>query len=202
MRLSLESVGHAFAGGTWLFRDLNAEFLPGNSYALTGPSGSGKSTLLSLIAGWASPREGNITVHEIRTTSWVFQNSHGIPRRTAVDHVALPLLAAGATRLDATREAHTLLERFSLSAVAHQEFRALSGGEAQRLMFARAVASQPQLLLVDEPTAQLDSVTTRIVNDVVSELSGIGRIVLVATHDPCTMRACDMQIDLEAFAAA
>lgn len=200
MRVTLASVGHSFAGAPWLFRNLDAEFLPGRSYAITGASGSGKSTLLSLIAGWAAPREGTITLEAIAKTSWVFQNSHGMPRRSALDHVALPLLAAGATRACATQDARLLLERFRLSSVAEQEFRGLSGGEAQRLMFARAVAAGPQLLLVDEPTAQLDPVTTRMVNQAVSELSGAGRIVVVATHDAETIRSCDAHLNLERFA--
>lgn len=201
MQLNLEDVGHRFSEGAWLFRDLTFRFCVGKSYALTGPSGSGKSTLLALIAGWAAPTRGRVVSAGIDRTSWVFQNAHGMARRTALDHVVFPLVAAGDTHAHAEARALTMLGRFRLSDLAQRPFRSLSGGEAQRLMFARAVAADPQLLLVDEPTAQLDSVTSRLVNDVIQELSADGRIVIVASHDPDTVASCDERLELAAFAS-
>ncbi|WP_438354765.1 ATP-binding cassette domain-containing protein [Microbacterium sp. CJ88] len=200
MRVELRDVGHRFGEAPWLFRGLSFEFETGRTYALTGPSGSGKSSLLALIAGWTQPAEGAVDRVAVRKSSWVFQNSHGTPRRTALDHIVFPLLVAGSDRRAAEVEAKALLARFSLEVVAARPFRELSGGEAQRLMLARAVAAGPDLLLVDEPTAQLDAATSYTVNSVLSEISAEGRVVIVATHDPETVEACTDRIDLARWA--
>ncbi|MDR0416969.1 MAG: ATP-binding cassette domain-containing protein [Propionibacteriaceae bacterium] len=179
-----------------LFRRLTFACVPGVVCAVTGPSGSGKSTLLSLLAGWAQPREGVIARLGVGAVRWVFQNPHGVARRTALDHVALPFVARGKSRSEAEAEAAELLERFGLAAVAGSRFADLSGGEAQRLMLARGVASRPDLLLIDEPTAQLDRPSAREVNRVVTALAQAGLIVVVATHDPETRDMCGAVVDL------
>jgi ABC-type Mn2+/Zn2+ transport system ATPase subunit len=92
-----------------------------------------------------------------------------------------------------------LMEKFNLSHVALREFRALSGGEAQRLLLARALASRPDLLLVDEPTAQLDPTSSALVATSFSALAGTGAVVLVATHDPDIITACTDRINLADF---
>ncbi|WP_454158249.1 ATP-binding cassette domain-containing protein [Microbacterium lacticum] len=128
--------------------------------------------------------------------SSAFQYSRaGVPRRTALDHVVFPLLCRGMNRRDA---ADDIIGVFALSAVRDRQFRMLSGGEAQRLMLARAVAAAPDLLLVDEPTAQLDHRTAADVNDTLGGVARSGAIVVIATHDPGTRAACTPVIDLEA----
>lgn len=196
MRVSLVGVGHWFQPGHVLFKGLDAELTDGCVYGVIGPSGAGKTTLLSLIAGWYVPREGNIERYEISHIQWVQQIPFGVARRTVMDHVALPLIAAGATRRQAESEGAQLLARFKLSGLESSEFCELSGGEAQRLMLARGVAAKPELLLVDEPTAQLDRHTAAGVNAVLAELSGEGRIVVVATHDMQTQSMCGSLIDI------
>lgn len=126
----------------------------------------------------------------------MFQNPHGVAGRTAVDHVALPLLARGALHPEARRRARAGLERVGLAHVADAPFRDLSGGEAQRLMLARGLASKPDLLLVDEPTAQLDARTSVSVNEAIASVATEGTIVVVATHDAQTRDACTAVIDL------
>lgn len=202
MHVEVAELGHAYPGCAWLFRDLSFTFEPGRIHALTGASGSGKSTLMAILAGWTTPAEGRVALHEVDTTSWVFQNPHGIARRTAADHVAYPLLAAGETADAADRRADELLTRFGLSAVGARPFRHLSGGEAQRLMLARATAADPDLLLVDEPTAQLDRATARVVNEVLRHVASDTTIVIVATHDEETRDACDVHLDLSAYSPA
>lgn len=103
MSVELDNVGHKFAASPWLFRHLSARCEDGALTAIIGPSGSGKSTLLSLIAGWDAPAEGTISVpHPSDSQSpriaWVFQNPFGVRSRSAIDHVALPLLARGMSR--------------------------------------------------------------------------------------------------------
>lgn len=195
----LRGVAHRFSGTGDLFTGLDAEFVPGEVVGLVGPSGSGKSTLLSLIAGWETPAEGTVDRDGIEHVGWVFQNPHGVARRTVLDHVVLPLVAQGARRSSAEQSARAILERFNLDQAADRQFRALSGGEAQRLMLARAVATAPDLLLVDEPTAQLDLATAATVNDVLAGIAQDSTIVVVATHDPHTREACTRVLDLAEF---
>lgn len=193
----LQNVGHTFTGDTWLFRALNRELCPGHVYALVGPSGSGKSTVLSMLAGWLEPTTGSVLRQGIRKTSWVFQNPIGVARRTVLDHVALPYLAQGMDVPQAEHLARGLLAQFGLEGRESSEYRELSGGEAQRLMLVRGVASNADLLLVDEPTAQLDVRTADTVNAGLGALSRQGMIVVVATHDHRTRDAATDVIDLE-----
>lgn len=197
--VTLRDVGHTFTGDTWLFRSLNTDLRPDRVYSLVGPSGSGKSTLLSILAGWVKPSEGSIQRLNIGKTSWVFQNPIGVARRSVIDHVTLPYLAAGLDVPQAEACARELLAQFGLAERASSEYRELSGGEAQRLMLARGVASGADLLLVDEPTAQLDVHTADTVNARLDALSRRGMIVVVATHDHRTRDAATDVIDLEDY---
>jgi ABC-type lipoprotein export system ATPase subunit len=189
-------LSHTFPGTGPLFVDLDLVLRPGEVVALVGPSGAGKSTLLAILAGSLAPTVGEVARHGIARSAWVLQNPHGVPRRTALDHVVLPLLARGRSRRAAEDEADGLLERFGLGGVRLRQFRALSGGEAQRLMLARAAATACDLLLVDEPTAQLDLSTAATVNAVLAGIAQDDRIVVVATHDPATRDACTRVVDL------
>ncbi len=199
MQVNLDAVGHRFGGGPWLFHGLTETLLPAHVYAVTGPSGSGKSTLLSLLAGWVRPAQGRIRSVGVDRVGWVFQNPHGVPGRTARDHVTLPLLARGLPPGPADEEAGNLLDRFGLVHVADQPFRSLSGGEAQRLMLARGLAARPGLFLVDEPTAQLDLATGAEVNRALQQVATAGTIVVVATHDSRTRDACTDHLDLHDY---
>lgn len=197
----LSDVGHTFdrTGEDMLFQHLSLTLLPRHVYALTGPSGSGKSTLLSIIAGWTKPYAGEVRCVGCGRVAWVLQNPHGVARRAALDHVALPFVARGERRRDAELHARELLDAFGLAEVANKPFKDLSGGEAQRLMLARGVASGAGLLLVDEPTAQLDLTTAATVNERLNALSMSGAIVVIATHDPRTRDACTDLIDLRNY---
>jgi ABC-type lipoprotein export system ATPase subunit len=201
MRLTMEGLGHSFHPPRMLFTALDATIEAGEMVAVTGPSGAGKSTFLSLVAGWLDPSEGTISRQGVDKTSWVFQNPHGVPGRTALDHVTLPLLAAGLRRAEADGRGQGIMAQFGLTELADQPFRHLSGGESQRLMLARAVATNPDLLLVDEPTAQLDRSTAATVNAVLTNLVSKDKIVLIATHDPDTRAACARVLDLGALSA-
>lgn len=195
-----DNLGHQFPGTSLLFHGLSFELRPGDVLGLCGPSGCGKSTLLSILAGWERPTQGELTMSGIDRTGWVFQNPYGVPRRTALDHVTFPLLTRGLNRREAEHRARDTLELFGLENVADRPFRALSGGEAQRLMLARAVTSAPSLLLVDEPTAQLDTQTAHTVNATLGSIAASGSIVVIATHDPDTRAACARVIDMPDYA--
>ena len=194
--IRLEGVGHSFPAGGRVFGGLSATLHAGRVYAVTGPSGSGKSTLLGILAGWIRPAEGTVEAPEGLRVSWVPQNPHGVAARTALDHVTLPFLARGAHRADAEKDARALLAAFGLVERAAGTFATLSGGESQRLMLARGIAHRPDLLLVDEPTAQLDRRTADSVNATLAALRTPGILVVIATHDPATRDACTDHIDL------
>jgi lipoprotein-releasing system ATP-binding protein len=195
----LEAVGHGWSDDSRLFRDVSWTFGPGSLTALVGPSGSGKSTLLSIVAGMLRPLEGHVDRTDAERALWVFQNPHGVARRRALDHVALPFVARGHTRREADDQARSVLERFGLDDRGDALFGELSGGEAQRLMLARGFASAPDLMLIDEPTAQLDRATAGEVNAAITALAASGTVVVVATHDEGTRDACAAVLDLAAF---
>ncbi|WP_159619102.1 ATP-binding cassette domain-containing protein [Ruania rhizosphaerae] len=198
-QIRADRLSHGFRDAPLLFTGLSFEAASSDVIGICGPSGSGKSTLLSIFAGWETPRGGSITTTRIETINWVFQNPHGVAHRTAIDHVVFPLLAAGQDRATATEMAMPILESFHLAEIADRDFRDISGGEAQRLMLARAVATGPDLLLVDEPTAQLDLRTSTTVNATLGAVAQNGAIVLIATHDPGTRDACTRVIDLDDY---
>lgn len=179
MRVVVEGLAHRFPGTDLLFEHLDFVAEPGSTIAVCGPSGCGKSTLLSILAGWEKPYAGTVTREGVNRVGWVFQNPYGVAERTALDHVVFPLLAKGMRRKEAELKALEAMGLFDLEYAADRRFSDLSGGEAQRLMLARAVCSKPDMLLVDEPTAQLDTRTAHSVSHVLNNLSGQGMIVLV-----------------------
>lgn len=200
MSVSVSDLAHRFEGTDMLFEHLDFTVSPGQTVAVCGPSGCGKSTLLSILAGWEKPYCGTVTRTGIDRVGWVFQNPYGVANRSALDHVAFPLLTKGMSRQEAEPKALEAMELFDLGYAADRRFSELSGGEAQRLMLARAVCSRPDMLLVDEPTAQLDTRTAHSVSRVLGNLAGQGMIVFVATHDPDTRDACGRVIDLADYA--
>lgn len=181
---------------TPVINGLSFRFDAGQTVALGGPSGSGKSTLLSILGGSATQSAGTLELSRIESTQWVFQNPHGPAHRKALDIASMPALASGATRSAAEDLAEAALSRVSLAHRAHADFHTLSGGEAQRLMLARAIVAEPSLLLVDEPTAQLDPSSATTVISALRHLSDSSRIVIIATHDPRVIDACDVRIRL------
>ncbi|WP_222126870.1 ABC transporter ATP-binding protein [Curtobacterium pusillum] len=194
--MTLDGVGHGWTVGTHLFRGVDRTFEEGTVTALVGPSGSGKSTLLAILAGMVRPTHGTVHRPDRCRPLWVFQNPHGVARRRVLDHVATPFVARGDDRRSADVRSLAVLERFGLGHRAHARFAELSGGEAQRLMLARGIASAPGLMLVDEPTAQLDRATADDVNRAIGALADSGTVVVVATHDDDTRAACDAVLDL------
>ena len=142
MRVVVEGLAHRFPGTDLLFEHLDFVAEPGSTIAVCGPSGCGKSTLLSILAGWEKPYAGTVTREGVNRVGWVFQNPYGVAERTALDHVVFPLLAKGMRRKEAELKALEAMGLFDLEYAADRRFSDLSGGEAQRLMLARAVCSQ------------------------------------------------------------
>jgi putative ABC transport system ATP-binding protein/lipoprotein-releasing system ATP-binding protein len=164
----------------------------GARIALVGPSGSGKSTLMHLMAGLDEPTLGTIewpaigSRDDLRSgaVGVVFQGPSLLPPLTVEENVALPLVLAGVSDADAHRRARVSLEVVNLVDLAEKLPEEISGGQAQRVAVARAIAGEPRLILADEPTGQLDQASAAAVVDVLlaaAEHTGAG--LLVTTHD-------------------
>ena len=169
----------------------------GRAVAITGPSGSGKSTLLGLIAGLDAPTTGRISLEGVDITRLseeqlarlrgerigiVFQFFHLLPSLTAYENVLVPMEIFGVR--DAGSRARALLEDVGLGNRGHHYPSQLSGGEQQRVAIARALANDPPIVLADEPTGNLDSVTGRQVIDLLVSINRTrGRTLVLVTHD-------------------
>lgn len=165
--------------------------------AVSGPSGSGKSTLLHLLAGLDTPTSGTIAwpalgpSETLRPTkvAFVFQRPSLLAPLSVEENVALPLLLAGADAGMAARSARAILERLELGALAPKLPEELSGGQAQRVAVARALATGARLIFADEPTGQLDRATAgRLLDVLLAAIDGTETALVVATHD-ATVRA-------------
>ena len=173
------------AGDISILQDIELAIEAGPPTVLMGPNGSGKTTLLRLAMGLLQPTSGRVLFAGGADPSRgrraiVFQKPVML-RRSAASNVAYALNAIGRTADVAT--VTRLLDRVGLTALAGRPARRLSGGEQQRLALARALARDPDVLILDEPTASLDPAATKAVEDIVAAVSGAGVKVLMATHD-------------------
>jgi NitT/TauT family transport system ATP-binding protein len=159
--LSLERVRKVFDNHLVVIEGMDLEIPAGEFIAILGPSGSGKSTLLRLIARLAEPSAGSITIQpeERFETAFVFQDAHLLPWRTVLDNTALPLELMGAAREARYATARTALRQVSLFEAEDRYPAQLSGGMRMRVSLARALVTEPRLLLLDEPFAALDEIT-------------------------------------------
>jgi ABC-type lipoprotein export system ATPase subunit len=166
---------------------------PADHVALIGPSGSGKSTLLHLMAGLDDPTVGTVSWPGIGQRSSlrpgpvavIFQGPSLLPPLTVEENVALPLILGGVADRTAHAAAREVLERLELIELADKLPEEISGGQAQRVAVARALAGEPSLILADEPTGQLDRASGAIVVDVLlAAAAHAGAALVVATHDP------------------
>lgn len=180
--------------------NINLEIDQGEFVALVGPSGSGKSTLLNLLGGLDHPNNGEIKVqgvelqianeeeltrHRRHNVGFIFQTFNLLPTLTALENVALPLMLGGVGLTERTERAEALLRRVGLGPRLGHRPTELSGGEQQRAAIARALVNNPQLILADEPTGNLDSSTGAEVMDLLRELNAErGVTLIVVTHDP------------------
>lgn len=205
MRVDVTDVSKAY-GRAEVLRHVSVRIVANRVTALTGPSGSGKSTLLSLIGGAAAPDAGEILLGpglrpDPALVAWVPQGANALTHRTALDNAAIGALAAGHSLDEAHRRAHDALELVGLSPVAGRVAKQLSGGELQRVSFARALCADRELILADEPTANLDQRNTLRVAELLTRL-GRRATVIVATHDPILVEAADEVVDLRSLNAA
>jgi putative ABC transport system ATP-binding protein len=177
--------------------DLSIE--KGEYIAVTGASGSGKSTLMNILGGLDRPTSGTylfegddvgrfsdnqLADFRRQRIGFVFQSFQLLPRQTALQNVELPMIYGGVPSGERRARAAELLERVGLGARKHHRPTQLSGGQQQRVAIARSLANRPHLLLADEPTGALDSVTSADIVNLLGELNADGLTLMIVTHDP------------------
>jgi putative ABC transport system ATP-binding protein len=184
---------------TMAVNEVNLEAQFGEMVYIVGPSGSGKTTLLSILSGILRPNSGKVLVEGIdiwglnsdqladfrlAKIGFVFQDYHLFPRLTTAENVAIPLILKGRDWDEAIREAEKYLDIVGLKSRSELPPVKLSGGEQQRVAIARAMSAQPDILIMDEPTASLDGDTGQaIVGFVKKNVLNENRCILVVTHD-------------------
>jgi len=185
-------------------REVSLEIRKGEFVALMGPSGSGKSTLLHLVAAMDRPTDGEIRVlgHNLRELSdreiahwrnehvgFIFQQFNLIPVLTALENVELPLKLTNLKKAERLEHARTALKLVGLGDRLDHFPRQLSGGQEQRVAMARAIVTDPALILADEPTGNLDAASAQEVLTILSKLNrDFGKTVVMVTHDPHAAR--------------
>ena len=191
--------------------DVSLDVHPGEFVAIVGPSGSGKSTMMNILGCLDRPTAGSYElagtpVAELdddglarlrsRTIGFVFQSYNLLPRTTALDNVATPLLYQGVGRAERARRARVALERLGLGDRVTHEPTELSGGQQQRVAVARALVTEPAMILADEPTGNLDSRSGADVLAVLRELHASGRTIVLITHDAEVAASAGRQVHL------
>ncbi|MBC7086033.1 MAG: ABC transporter ATP-binding protein [Methanomethylovorans sp.] len=184
----------------------------GELIAIMGPSGSGKSTLMALIGCLEKPTHGKILIKDVEVTAvsdrelprirremigFVFQHYNLLPSLSALGNVELAMRFAGINKKERLKKAEYLLQRLGLGERLHHRPNELSGGEQQRVSIARAIANNPSIILADEPTGEVDSVTRDKIVNIFEELRLHGQTIIIVTHDPEVAKHCDRVIRIK-----
>ncbi|MBX3155869.1 MAG: ABC transporter ATP-binding protein [Deltaproteobacteria bacterium] len=184
--VKLEGVRHVFPNGVIALAAMDLEVAAGEFLAILGPSGCGKSTLLRIVAGLERPSAGRVVVGENRTkhgVAYVFQDAHLLPWRTVLNNAALPLELQGVERARRNEVAAEVLAKVGLGDALDRYPAQLSGGMRMRVSLARAMVTEPALLLLDEPFAALDEITRQRLDEQLRELwRARGMTVIFVTH--------------------
>jgi putative ABC transport system ATP-binding protein len=191
--------------------DVNLEVANGEFLAIVGPSGSGKSTMMNILGCLDRPSSGLYTldgqpVDELdddglalvrsRSIGFVFQSYNLLPRTSALENVATPLMYQGVGKKERLRRAQAALEQLGLGDRLQHQPSELSGGQQQRVGIARALVTEPALILADEPTGNLDSHSGEEVLSLFKDLHAIGRTIVLITHDVDVAEAADRAVHI------
>ncbi len=200
------------SGVVQALRGIDLRILPGEFVALRGRSGSGKTTLLNILIGLDNPTSGSVAVlgRELakmgeserahlrsHNVGMMFQNAHLFPSLTAQENVEIPLRLMRMEPKERTRRSRQALEQVHLGGRAHHRGLELSGGEQQRVALARALVHEPQFIVADEPTGNLDSMTGREITHLLREITHHTSIgMLIATHDMAVVSVADRVLQI------
>ena len=211
--LSLQNISFSY-GKTPVLKDISYEFEKGKMYCIIGKSGAGKTTLLSLLSGLAKPTAGDIiydgkNVAKIdkytfrsRYIGVVFQSFNLITKYTALENVVLSMDVSGAKIKNKKQKALELLESVGLDEdEANRRVLKLSGGQQQRVAIARALSYDPDIILADEPTGNLDRDTQKEIMDIFRDLTEQGKCVILVSHSPDVAAMCDERYELTKISA-
>jgi len=181
-----------------VLKDINLDIKRGEFVAVTGPSGSGKSTMVNIIGALDKPSWGSTFLKEKnishmdesalaflrgKTIGFIFQQFNLIPTLSALQNVMLPMEMIDVPEKEAKKRAEELLNMLGLGERLHHKPTELSGGQQQRVAIARALANDPEIIVADEPTGNLDSNTGRFVMDFLGKLNQKGKTIILITHD-------------------
>jgi putative ABC transport system ATP-binding protein len=181
-----------------VLKKINLNIFKNEYVALMGPSGSGKSTLMNILGCLDTPTGGKYILNgkdvssmpdndlaEVRNKEigFVFQQFNLLPRLTAVENVALPLIYSGVSRADRMERAMEVLRKVKLDDRSNHKPNELSGGQCQRVAIARALINNPSIILADEPTGNLDSITSHEIMDILGKIHIDGNTVILVTHE-------------------
>ena len=211
--LSLQNISFSY-GKTPVLRDISYDFEKGKMYCIIGKSGAGKTTLLSLLSGLAKPTSGDILydgtsiekidkyVFRSKYIGVVFQSFNLITKYTALENVILSMDVAGYRTANKRARALDLLESVGLEQdEAERRVLKLSGGQQQRVAIARALSYDPDIILADEPTGNLDRDTQREIMEIFRELTNQGKCVILVSHSPEVAEMCDERYELARLVA-
>ncbi|WP_292937442.1 ATP-binding cassette domain-containing protein [Noviherbaspirillum sp.] len=195
--IEFRHVSKQYTRNTAALTDITLSINKGELVFLSGPSGAGKSTLLKMIAVIERPSSGTVSVNGQdvgrlnasglpylrRNLGLIFQQQCLLNDRSVLSNVMLPLIVAGSTKADAEKRARAALDKVGLLDKGAFDPLALSGGEQQRVAIARAIVNRPQIILADEPTANLDRASANKVMDALKAFHDVGVTCLISTHD-------------------
>ena len=206
--LSLQNISFSY-DKTPVLKDISYEFEKGKMYCVIGRSGAGKTTLLSLLSGLATPTAGDIiydgkSISKIDKYTFrskyigvVFQSFNLITKYTALENVVLSMDISGAKIKNKKQKALELLDSVGLDEdEANRRVLKLSGGQQQRVAIARALSYDPDIILADEPTGNLDRDTQKEIMDIFRELANQGKCVILVSHSPDVAAMCDEKYEL------
>ena len=206
--LSLQNISFSY-DKTPVLQDISYDFEKGKMYCIIGKSGAGKTTLLSLLSGLATPTEGDIiydgkSISKIDKYTFrskfigvVFQSFNLITKYTALENVILSMDVSGAKIKDKKQRALELLDSVGLDEdEANRRVLKLSGGQQQRVAIARALSYDPDIILADEPTGNLDRDTQKEIMEIFRELANQGKCVILVSHSPDVAEMCDARYEL------
>ena len=207
--LSLQNISFSY-DRTPVLKDISYDFEKGKMYCIIGKSGAGKTTLLSLLSGLAAPSAGDIlydgkSIAKIdkytfrsRYIGVVFQSFNLITKYTALENVVLSMDVSGCKIKDKKQKALELLDSVGLDEdEANRRVLKLSGGQQQRVAIARALSYDPDIILADEPTGNLDRDTQKEIMDIFRELANQGKCVILVSHSPDVAAMCDERYELK-----